>query len=290
MTMTRVMVVTTACVLAACSATPTGNDAGVDAGPELPTTVKVSGNVVLVPDAVAVLADAGVSFTTQGLTVRTEEPFKVAINDPAGIFATATLDATGTFSTASVPVDLVTLGIAIGVRDDTSTGAPRVVRSATSVYDVALMDGAKPAADVTSVKGYAVPLQLHDALTALITPATIHGITGLTDAGTLIDSGFVLGRIVDASGVPVAGLTITPLGATATAAARTARLFYPSADLKALGSATSSNGLFVYVHTGGDVDTFQFTVAGHGEYKQRNAGAAKDACLVLPVFPGLVAP
>jgi hypothetical protein len=288
MTMTRVMAVTTACVLAACSATPSGNDAGVDAGPELPTTVKVSGNVVLFPDAVAVLADAGVSFTTQGLTVRTEEPFKVAINDPAGIFATATLDATGAFSTASVPVDLVTLGIAIGVRDDVSTGAPRVVRSATSVYDVALMDGAKPAADVIGVKGYAVPLQLHDALTALITPATIHGITGLTDAGTLIDSGFVLGRIVDANGVPVAGLTITPLGATA--AARTARLFYPSADLKTLVSATSSNGLFVYVHTGSDVDTFQFTVAGHAEYKQRNAGAAKDACLVLPVFPGLVAP
>lgn len=286
--MTRLTAVLTTCLLAACSGSSPANDAGTDAGPELPTNVKVSGTVVLFPDAVGVLADAGVSFSTAGLTVRIEEPFKVAINDPAGVFATATMDATGTFSTPAVPVELVTLGIAIGVRDDSSTGAPRVVRSATSVYDVALMDGAKPSADVTGVKGYAVPLQLHDALTALITPATIHSITGLTDAGTLIDSGFVLGRIVDTAGAPVAGLTITPLGATA--AARTARLFYPSADLKTLGTATSGNGLFVYVHTGSDVDTFQFTVAGHSEYKQRNAGAAKDACLVLPVFPGLVAP
>lgn len=79
-----------------------------------------------------------------------------------------------------------------------------------------------------------------------------------------------------------------PLGSTA--AVKRARLFYPAADFSGTGAATASHGLFVYVHNGGDVDTFQFRITGKAEYKQRNAGAAKDACLVLTVFPGTTPP
>jgi hypothetical protein len=276
-------------LLAACGGTTTKSDAGVDAGPEPLANVKVAGTVRVFPDAVGVLADAGLTFGTNHLTVRVEEPFKVALNNPDGIFYTGTLDATGVFSAPTVPTDLVTLGIAVGVRDDTSGGTyPLVVRSATTVYDVALNDGAKPSADLTGAKAWAVPYQFHQALTALITEARIRTITGLNDAGTLITAGFVLGKVVDAQGNPVSGAVIEPIGATGPA--RTARLFYPAADLKSLGTATSANGLFVYVHTGGDVDTFQFKLTGKADYKQRSAGAAKDACLVLTVFPGTVEP
>ena len=272
--------------VAGCSGATATTDGGTDAGQEPPAEVAVSGTVTMHPDSLGLLADAGASTSVAGLTLRVEEPFKVALNNPDGIFHTQTLDATGAFSAPAVPTDLVTLGIAAGVRDD--TGANRVVRSATTLYDVALMDGAKPAGDITGGKGYAVPVQLHEALTAAIGESTIRSLTGSTDAGTLITAGFLLGKVVDASGNPVSGVTVEPLGSSATS--RRARLFYPTADLASTGAATSSTGLFVYVHNGGDVDTFQFRITGKSEYKQRNAGAAKDACLVLSVFPGTTPP
>lgn len=284
--MTRHLIASSLFALAACSGTPSTTDAGNDAGQQPPTEIAVSGTVVMHPDSLGLLADAGASTSVAGLTLRVEEPFKVALNNPDGIFHTQTLDAGGEFFAPTVPTDLVTLGIAAGVRDD--TGANRVVRSATTLYDVALMDGAKPTADVTGGKGYAVPVQLHAALNAAVGEATIRSLTGTTDAGTLIAAGFLLGKVVDASGQPVAGATVEPLGASATA--RRARLFYPTADLASTGTATSSSGLFIYVHNGGDVDTFQFRITGNTAYKQRNAGAAKDACLVLTVFPGTTPP
>ena len=272
--------------LAACSGGTPTTDAGNDSGVEPPAEVSVAGTVTMHPDALALLADAGASTSVAGLTLRVEEPFKVALNNPDGVFHTQTLDAGGEFYAATVPTDLVTLGIAAGVRDD--TGAERVIRSATTLYDVALMDGAKPSANITGGKGYAVPVQLHDALNTAVGEATIRSLTGTTDAGTLIAAGFILGKVVDASGNPVSGVTVEPLGSAA--ASKAARLFYPTADFSSTGAATSASGLFVYVHNGGDVDTFQFRIAGRSEYKQRNAGAAKDACLVLPVFPGITQP
>lgn len=273
--------------LAACggSSTTPASDAGIDAGVEPPDEVAVSGVVTMLPEALAMLADAGVSSSVAGLTLRVEEPFKVAVDDPAGIFHTQTLGADGAFSATQVPTDLVTLGIAAGVRDD--SGEARVIRAATTLYDVALMDGAKPMADVTG-RGYAVPVLFHDALTAAVGPTTIAGLTGTTGADSLIEAGFILGRVVDAAGQPVSGVTVSPVGSAA--ATKAARLFYPTADLASTQPATSASGLFVYVHNGGAVDTFQFRIAGHDEYKQRNAGAMQGACLVLPVFPGTVAP
>lgn len=284
--MTRFFAFFCGLTLAACSGTPSGTDAGQDSGVEPPAEVKVSGTVTMHPDSLGLLADAGASTSVAGLTLRVEEPFKVALNNPDGIFHTQTLDAGGEFFAPAVPTDLVTLGIAAGVKDD--TGANRVVRAATTLYDVALNDGAKPSADVLGGKAFAVPTQLHEALNAAVGEANIKALTGDTDAGTLITAGFMLGKIVDAQGRPVAGATVEPLGSSATA--KRARLFYPSADFTAVGAATSATGLFVYVHNGGDVDTFQFRVTGRAEYQQRNAGAAKDACLVLTVYPGTTAP
>lgn len=243
---------------------------------------KVSGVVKVHPIAVAFLADAGVDAGIVGLTVRVEEPLKVALSDPAGVFSSQTLDAAGTFEKSGISSLDVSLGVAAGVFDPSDAGT-RVVRSATILFDVALQDS-KPTKDITGT-GYAVPVAFHDKLTALITDAKIRMITGAQNKGTLFEAGFILGRVVDATGKPVAGAKISP-----TPAALVSGFFYPTADLASLGTTTSSNGLFIYVHNGGDVNTFRFNVDQQPDYKQRNAGARKEACVVIDVYPGLVAP
>ncbi len=269
-----------------CSGTPAPVDGGTDAGEELPVEFDVSGTVSVHPDGVAYLADAGTTLDVAGLTARVEEPLKVALQDPLGVFSTQTLTSTGAFSASKVASDLVSLGVGVGVRDDAvpDGGVPRVAKSATVIYDVAL-EGKKPSANITGAKAYAVPMAFHDQLTRAVTPARILPLTGINQKSTLLEAGFILGRVVDSTGKPVAGVTVAP-----SVAAKVDRLFYPTADLSATGAATSSNGLFVYVHNGGDVETFRFSITGRTDYKTRNAGAAKDACLVVTVYPGTAAP
>jgi hypothetical protein len=243
---------------------------------------KVSGTVKVHPIAANFAADAGLDAGFVGLTVRVEEPLKVALANPDGIFSTQTLDATGAFSASNISSLDVSLGVAVGVFDPTDAGT-RVVRSATVVFDVALQD-TKPTKDIVGT-GYSVPVAFHDKLTALITESKIRMLTGAQNKGTLVEAGFILGRVVDAMGKPVSGQKIAP-----TPASLAGGFFYPTADLASLGTATSSNGLFIYVHNGGDVNTFRFNVENQPDYKQRNAGARKDACVVIDVYPGLVAP
>jgi hypothetical protein len=276
--MKRALVVALLC---GCSSNPMVPDSGTpDAGMDV-TQFNVSGTAAMFPEGAAMLADAGLSTSIVGLRIRVEEPFKIAINDndPLGIFSVAHLDATGAFSAQDVQVDLVTLGVAGGILDDTDAG--RVIRSATTIWDVAL-EGKKPDHDITGAKAWAIPTQYHDALTAAVTPAQIRTITG--DAGTLIEAGFILGRIVDANGAGVAGVTLTPTASVE------GQFFYPTADLTGTMASTSSNGLFLYVHNGGDVETFRVNVTSHTEYKTRQAGAAANACLVLTIYPGDTAP
>jgi hypothetical protein len=254
----------------------TAGDAGVDAGVEPDPVFSLSGTVAIHPDAL----DAGLA-SLVGLTVRVEEPLKVAGNNPAGVFSTATLDATARFSVQNVSNELVNLGVAVGVRDDADAGVPKVVRSATVVYDV-LLKGAKPVGEVKDRVAYAIPTAFHDRLTALLTPAKLRMLTPDAPKDTLIGAGCILGKVLDAQGAPVAGVTITP-----SANSVASRFFYPSADLSSLGTSTSSSGLFLYVHEGTDlVQQFNFRVEGRSEYKQRNAGAVNNACLVVMVTPG----
>lgn len=263
-------------------------DGGTDGGDELPlVNFTVSGTAHVHPDGLAWLADAGQSLSLVGLTLRVEEPFVVSTSDPPnGVFTTLTLDATGTFASTSISQDQLVLGVAAGIRDDGDGGLRRVVRSATVLYDDAL-EGKKPSGDITGARAYAIPAGFHDQLTQAVGSARIRALATAADAGTLVEAGCVLGRVVSASGAPQAGMVVQPGDAT-----KAARLFYPSADLSTtVTGGTSSNGLFIYVHTGNSFpDTFSFTIAGHGEYHVRNAGAAKDSCVVLTVYPGLTQP
>ncbi len=267
-------------------------DGGGDFPPEEPE-ITVSGVARIHPEAVKYLLAASLApATVDGLTLRVEEPLKVALNDPQGIFGVVTLTDAGTFSVNRVPTQLINLGIAAGIIDpgcgaDGGSGdggcSSRVIRSATVLWDVAI-EGHKPETDVTDGRAYVIPTAFHDALTRTVTEANIRRITA-NQKGTLVEAGFILGRVVDSAGQPVAGATLAPVPNSLST-----QLFYPAADLSGLQASTSASGLFLFVHTGGDVKTFKFSVQGHPEYLNRTAGAAPDACLVITVYPGLTQP
>jgi hypothetical protein len=267
--------------LCACSSAPAAMDGGMDSGTD-EVLFDVAGTAAMLPEGAAMLSDAGQATSVAGLRLRVEEPFKVAINenDPLGIFSSAILDATGAFSASQISTEQVNLGVAAGVRDDNDAGM-RIVRSATGIWDVAF-EGKKPDKNLTGAKAWVLPKVFHDALTAAVTPAAIMTISGKT---TLIEAGFMLGRIVDAQGQPVAGVTVKP-----TDGSLTPQFFYPKADFTGVGTSTSANGLFVFVQKSDMVTTFRFDVMGMSAYKTRQAGAARGAGLVMTVYPGTTAP
>ena len=278
---TQLLCLLTLCALCACSPVPSNKDAGPTDSGSGEIFFKVTGTAKVHPIAVGFLADAGNPASIVGLTLRVEEPLKVALSQPAGVFSTQVLDAGGAFEAVNISQLDVSLAVAAGIFDGADAG--RVVRSATILYDVSLQGG-QPTHDITGT-AFAVPTAFHDKLTQTISAAKIHAVTKDTDAGTLIEAGFILGRVIDGSGKPVAGQTITPSPSSLQGG-----FFYPTDDLNSLGTATGTNGLFIYVHNGGDVNQFSFSVTGATAYKKRNAGATHDACLVVDIYPGTTAP
>jgi hypothetical protein len=287
----RLTALTTLALLSACSSTG-GNDAGGSGGGSGSDEVifTASGTASVHPLAAAFLADAGLANPgVTGLELRVEEPFKVAADDPLGLFGSQTLDAAGAFSVGDISSELVYLGVAAGIRDNSADGgsSARIVRSATVLYDVAL-EGQKPRGDITNGKAFAIPTAFHDQLNAAVGTAAIQTVTGKAQGGnqgTLQAAGWVLGRVVDSSGAPVAGVTLAP-----SPLSYSDQFFYPTEDFSGTGASTSANGTFVFVHIGGAVATFRVSIAGRSEYKQRNLGAAKDAALVLTYYPGTTPP
>jgi hypothetical protein len=281
------MAISAAAILPGCPGGGGGRKDGGEDGdiPGEGLLISTAGTASVWPIAQAWMTDAGSAIPSmEGLTLRIEEPLKVALDDPEGIFATVTLDATGNFSVANVPVDLVNLGVAAGILDLTDAG--RVTRAATILYDVAVLNE-KPSADIIQAKAYALPRAFHDQLTAAITPAVILSHTG-NQHTTLEGAGFILGQIVDAEGKPVARAEVEP-----SFSSYESRIYYLTEDLtgtRPRPDGTSDNGVFLYVHTGGEVDTFRFGVKNRPEYLQRNAGAIRDAAVIMTVYPGQTEP
>jgi hypothetical protein len=284
-----VLALVTAWALAGCPGG--GPNPPTDGGDDtlLVPPIDVSGQVVFHPAAVDYLGDAGVALAPlEGLTVRVEDPLSVALGDPEGIFGSMQVPDAGTFAFTDVPANDVLLGLAAAVRDDGPDGgevaSPRVVRSATVVWDVAV-EASKPKQDITDAVAFAVPMGFHDVLTQAVTVAKIQAIAG-TQFDSLVEAGFILGRVVNVSGAPVAGARIAPVQTNFLS-----QFFYLSSDLSSatqateVGASTSSNGLFVFVHTGGEVSPFNFRIEGQSAYGLRNAGAASGAALVMTVAP-----
>lgn len=241
--------------------------------------ITVRGRVELLPEAARLMADQGQSPPSlTGLSLAIEEPLRVGVNDPSATFGTGAAEEDGAFSIADVPVKDIHLSLA------TSVAHEGFARTSTIVFDTAFT-GSRPRTDVIDARVWAVPLAFQDALTRAVGEETLLARTQ-GRARTLPEAGFLLGRVVDSEGRPVAGARVR-LDREELAD----RLYYPSEDFTGVGQeSTSAHGLFVYVHSGEDAETFRLALQGTEAYVWRNAGAAPGRGLVLTVFPGAFPP
>ncbi len=241
--------------------------------------ISISGSVGVLPEAQRLLAARGMTGPSlDAARITLAEPLRLAVNDPNASFESAPVSADGTFTLTDVPVREIHLSLVAGL------DAAGLVRAHTVVYDSAFT-GARPRTDLIGVRVWALPEAFHDALSLAVGESAIRGHTE-DRAATLRDAGFVLGRVVDAAGQPVMGARVTP-----DREALTGRIYYPTADLDAASQeGTGADGLFVYVHSGMDADTFLLSVAGQEGYVPRNVSVAPGWGLVLTLHPGLYPP
>ncbi|HZI12220.1 MAG TPA: carboxypeptidase regulatory-like domain-containing protein [Myxococcus sp.] len=237
--------------------------------------IRVSGKAEVLPEALRLLQSRGQSRPSlAGVPITVEEPLRVAVNDGDATFGTGTLGSDGDFAVDDVPVREVHQSLAVGV------SAPGFVRSATIIYD-STFTGGRPRTDLIEVRAWALPNAFHDALSAAVGEGRLRGHTG-DKATTLRDAGFVLGRVVDMDGRPVAGVRVAP-----DRSELAGRVYYPGTDLASVGQeGTGADGLFLYVHSGADAETFRLSVEGAEGYLPRNVGASPGWGLVLTVYPG----
>lgn len=265
-----------------------GDDAGTTDGDTVPIDpiIKVSGTAEMHPNAVAYLQSISADVpTVEGLTLRVEEPLQVALGDETnGVFGTVTLPASGEFSVEEVDTQYVGVGIAAGIRDERDAGTPSVVRSATTIYDV-ILEEQDPDTDIAGARAYALPAQFVEKLNTAVGATAISTISGDAELDTLLEVGFILGKIVDAQGNPVAGAKVEP-------SSFASNFFYPSEDYASTSQlGTSANGLFIFVWNGKTPpDLFEFTIQNKPEYRKRRAGAAPNAGVVMTVYPGTTPP
>ncbi len=241
--------------------------------------ITVRGQAQLPPEAARVLTEQGQTAPALGgLSLSIEEPLRMSVSDPVATFGTASLAEDGGFSVTDVPVRDIHLSLAARIDHE------GFVPSSTIVFDTAF-SGTRPRTDIAGARAWALPLSFHEALTRAVGEQALQAHTN-GQARTLLEAGFLLGRVVDAAGQPVAGARVR-LDRDELAN----RIYYPSEDLAQAGqSGTSAHGLFVYVHTGMEVETFRLSLHGSEAYKWRNAGATPGRGLVLTVFPGATAP
>ncbi len=242
-------------------------------------TISVSGRVELLPEAARLLEAQGQPLPNlEGIPLTLAEPLRLAVSDPGATLGSAALSPEGGFAVHHVPVRDIHLGLAAVLTHE------GFVPGATLVFDTALT-GSRPRTDILDARAWALPRAFHDVLTAAIGEPRIRALTGDT-LGTLDTAGFLLGRVVDASGAPVAGARVAidrPELAH--------RLYYPAADFQSAGQeATGPSGLFVYVHSGGDLETFRVSVEGTQAYVPHTAGATRGLGFVLTLSPGSAPP
>jgi hypothetical protein len=241
--------------------------------------ITVNGRAQLLPEAARLLAAQGQPPPSlAGLPLVIEEPLRAGVSDASSTFATGTLAEDDGFSIPDVSVKDIHLSLAAGVEQE------GLARSSTVVFDTAFT-GSRPRTDILNAQVWVLPMAFQDALTRAVGGEALNTLTE-GRARTLQEAGFVLGRVVDAKGQPVAGARVRlDRGELAN------RLYYPSEDLSQVSqSGTSSTGLFLYVHSGGDADTLRMSLHGTEDYVWRNASVAPGQGLVLTLFPGTFAP
>ncbi|WNG43283.1 carboxypeptidase regulatory-like domain-containing protein [Archangium minus] len=242
-------------------------------------TITVSGRAEVFPEAARLLEAQGQAVPTlEGVALTIEEPLRVGVSDAESVFGQGSIGSDGGFSVADVPVRNIHLSLAASLEHE------GFVRSSSVVFDTAFTR-TRPRTDIIGAEAWALPNTFHDALTRAVGEMGIR--THTEDrARTLRDAGFVLGRVVDASGAPVAGARVVlEPGELAH------RIYYPAPDFQSASQdATSATGLFIYVHSGAAAETFTLSIQDSQDYLPRNAGAIPGRGLVLTLFPGSTPP
>jgi len=241
--------------------------------------ITVRGRAEVLPEAARLLESQGQALPTLGgLPLSIEEPLRMSVSDPVATFGNGSLAEDGGFSVDAVPVKDIHVSLAARVEHE------GFVPSSTLIFDT-VFTGTRPRTDLTQARVWAVPLAFHEALTRAVGDEALGAHTN-GQARTLVEAGFLLGRVVDEAGRPVAGARVRlDRGELAD------RLYYPSEDLSQVTQAgTSAHGLFLYVHSGVEVETFRVSLHGSEAYLWRNAGATPGRGLVLTLFPGTLAP
>ena len=244
-----------------------------------PFAITVSGRAEVFPEAARLLEARKQALPPlDGVPVKLEEPLRLGVSDAHAVLAEGEVAAGGGFSVPDVPTQELHLSLAASLEP------ADCVRSATIVYDTAFTR-TRPTLDIVDARAWALPNVFHDALTRSIGEAFIRAHTQ-DRARTLRGAGFVLGRVVDAQGAPLAGARVLidrgELGE---------RVYYPTADFQgATRDATHASGLFLYVHSGADTETFALGVQGRRDYVLRNVSASTGQGLVVTLYPGSVAP
>lgn len=257
----------------------------VDAG--VVPTVAVSGMVRVYPPAAAFLAAHGQQGPTlSGHTLTLEEPLGLALKDPDAALGDQAVGGNGAFSFPKVRTDAMNRLLAANTHDTGVAASTSVLASnvASALYDAAVY-GQAPRDDVTGLKAELVPSAFVSALETAVTSDTIKRLTQGSQT-TLLGAGFVVGAVVDSSGVPKAGEKVVTDDPTLQA-----QLCYPAADFGSVGTAgTSATGLFVFVHNGTGTMPFSLQVAGDTTYTARNALATPGSGLVVKLYPGTKEP
>ncbi|HEX8440029.1 carboxypeptidase-like regulatory domain-containing protein [Archangium sp.] len=241
--------------------------------------ISVTGRAELFPEAARLLAAQGQTPPSlEGLELTVEEPLRVGVSDPEASLGRGPVGSSGEFSVSDVPVREVNLSLAATLASE------GLVRSSTVVFDTAFTR-TRPRTDIINARVWALPVSFHDTLTRAVGEMWIRAHTS-DRARTLREAGFILGRVVDASGAPVAGARVAlDRGELAH------RIYYPAPDLQSASQdATSANGLFIYVHSGAAAETFNLALQGSRDYLPRSAGAAPGLGLVLTLHPGTLSP
>lgn len=257
------------------SADSSANRNGGELSDRSDLAITVSGRAEVFPEAARLLA-GGIQPvpSLEGFPLTVEEPLRVGVSDADAVLGRGEVGTDGTFSVDNVSVGDINLSLAVSLEHD------GYVRASTIVFDTAFTR-TRPRTDLIDTRVWALPDTFHDALTRAISEARIRAHTD-DQARTLRAAGFILGRVVDASGAPRAGVQVV-----VDRADLAGRIYYPSEDLQsATQTGTSATGLFVYVHTATDSQSFGMSVQDDASYVLRNVGATPGMAIVVTLAPG----